>query len=266
MAWPGSRRLNVPMDHIPDMLRRNCCCGTRHDRPCPARIRIKGCNGILLSGANVEIFTDSGLGTLIDEGTTDDSGEVILGVPHAGTWWVQVSRDRFATYGGGQNFLCEIIDPAVIEIELTAGDRFHCICGCAIPIGESVGFTDSTVGSLTLSYDAGTLGWIGTATYNFPGCPYPGGFCPAAATVQVWYTLFETAAGADPPCHLRVEAELFAGCPTAAADGGTRQNNGDWALTVTDCPDSAYGAIGTTLSGGIYCGVPSAGTLAVTAP
>jgi hypothetical protein len=148
---------------------------------------VYGCNGIVYPGLTVTISQG---GTEVATGITGSNGLVFLvwtGTPGVYDISVTGQSDRFAAYSGSVSLPCA----TNVVIDLTPADGYHCIGTCLQPLGSTVDFTDSIVGSLTVTYyssytlpgGAGTVtGWVGTITYSYPGCTADDGdppFCQA---------------------------------------------------------------------------------------
>lgn len=134
------------------LTRKRCCCST--GRPfqffgCPTAGSATG--PWAAANYTLEIYSASG-GSLLETVTTDSSG--IATIESTGTKWVKGADGRYT----GEN----------VNLNLTSGtlsavaSGYHCLGGCGVPLKDTVSATFTTLGALTLTFNAGVSRWEGT--------------------------------------------------------------------------------------------------------
>ena len=171
-----------------------CGCAT-----CFVRITVNGCTaGQLGAGIDVRIRTASG-GTILDAGTTDASGQVVLAIPGpTGTYWVEADvaavNSRFVNYAASRTVTCGTsASPGSLTIGAAAAAGYACGC-CNIPLPTTLHAT-TEFGTVDITYSGGQ--WQGTFNYSYGGCirgliDFPTCVIPmdcAARTVPIKVTL-----------------------------------------------------------------------------
>jgi hypothetical protein len=185
------------------------CCGG--GSTCNVTFTIGGCGGFVLQNATVSIWTDNTKVTLLATGTTDASGKVTLNIGTAGTYYKEISASRFVTLSSTQAFTCSSNLSFTLS---TIVSGYHC-ANCAYPIKDTLTYTDSILGSTTLTYTSGL--WKGTLVYSFPGATVCLCACPAK-TVTISISL-------NPCAQVQytwsASATCASSCPDDGGGGGT---------------------------------------------
>lgn len=146
----------------------NCTCcggGTGPGGPCKTTFTVRGCNGQPLSGVTVTVNTT--LGALVETGTTDAAGQVILGVPAAGNYNLSATSpsSRFTNISlASRPLTCGGSSTFNFSSFLVAGYHCPCINACAWPISDTLHLTDSVAGSFTLTRFGGAGGGWATSS------------------------------------------------------------------------------------------------------
>lgn len=222
---------------------------------------VHGCDGTGYPGVTVSVYSASG-GTLLASGTTDASGDVSLAWTGTGsTWWVTVggASARFQAFAQSMG----LINGNFTPLDLAEATGYHCSQLCLLPLADALHLTDSIVGAVALNYDAGTGNWVGTATYNYPGCGAAGCGCVANAAVPITYTFDSTTGLVSASFPL---ASGVSSCPWDTPLGGAGGFDTVSAPSYS-CPP-AFAASGTFGDGAftnfaqcLYCGATATWTL-----
>lgn len=208
-----------------------CDCGAAPT--CTVDVTVKGCNAQVLSGAVVKIWTDSSKTTLLGSGTTDGSGFVSIGIAATPTWYWESSHPtgRLATESGTTS--CSGGYKALAVSMTTASAGYHCSLFCALPLADTLHYSDPFNGAVTLTW-VSPGAWSGSTTTNFPGCTNPPdpSTCVAQPGIPVIVTLSSALA-------VQFPRGFGGGCASCAAPGGpTPICTGPRITTV--CPPSLY--------------------------
>jgi len=127
----------------------SCTCGGTFVVTC------NGCGGIALAGESIQVWDHSG-GTLLATLTADGSGNISLA---AGTYWLITADARFV----GQN---KTVSGAT-SVTFSAASGYNCLSCCAIPLSNTLHYTDNIGTAITLTYSA--TQWVGTGSVAIPG-------------------------------------------------------------------------------------------------
>ena len=155
---------------------------------CCQDFKVYGCNNCLLQQITVSVYASFG-GALLASGITNSSGIVRLSWVGPCTVYVTITASRFASYGqtltlttgGGTN------------VTMTPASGYYCLQStCVYPEPATLYLTDSTFGSVTLTYDGTQESWVGTAcvTYTPDATEVScccGGTAGVPVTLQVYY-------------------------------------------------------------------------------
>ena len=222
------------------LLSPGCCCAPA---VCNVTFNVKGCNGLNLPGATVNIWTDSGMGTLVGTGVTNASGNAVIDIGTAGTYWRESKKTRFTTDQRSTTPTCG----GSPSVTLSADSSLYvCISGCVDPIAKTLFFTDALLGTtLTLvwrsSPPAGELAW-GGAGASAPMASLGGAPCTAGTTTTVTISYDG-------------RNSVFASWPTLVSPSGCPSDAGTFntgvlgfgTCPITTCPNS-YASSGTLVA------------------
>jgi hypothetical protein len=155
---PYDADVDFPCFDSPEILITLPCRST-----CTIFAQVLGCNGFALSGAAVSIDGSPA-------GTTGADGSIDIGGLGTGSHSVSISCDRFDTYGATINLGGSCPNVGGLDATLTPATGYQCLdCGGAIPIAETVYYSDTVYGSVTLTYTSLLDSWDGQDTKHFPG-------------------------------------------------------------------------------------------------
>src|ERR1017187_2295453 len=196
---------------------------------CNVTINVLGCIG-LLSGVSltVSVYASSG-GALLDTGTTTTGSIALSWAGVSGTYWVTTTGQtpRFASFAAGASLTCGHTH----NINLTPGSGYACAGnGCNWPIATTLHLTDSTYGSITLTY-SGT-GW----SSGSGGITYPGGTpcgCIALSPLSFSVTWTYIAGVIDVFWYIGGSG-IPPSCPEASYLSGGSSNLRDGIVSVTN--------------------------------
>jgi hypothetical protein len=108
------------------------CCG------CLTRVRVNGCCGLPLAGAEVTIY--AGGFTEVARGLTDANGIFEFNAPGSGSYTAVASAERFATSVPVAFVLTNCLGQTVATINLLAGPGYACALRCPLPKPTSARF------------------------------------------------------------------------------------------------------------------------------
>ncbi len=195
---------------------------------CDVTVTVEGCGSQVYAGVTVNAYSSEG-GSLLDSETTNGSGQAVLNVGTAGTYYFTVTgiSSRFDAYGASHATTCG----GGFTITLSAATGYACSSACAIPIGQTLTLTDSLLGTCTLTYSGSS--WSGSITYSYPGFTNETCLCFCSpSTVTVTYTL-----GTN--LSLGYALKGLDGCPTNGGSLVTDPSTSCIGLTHTvTCPPS----------------------------
>lgn len=167
--------------------------------------------------------------------TTDASGFAYYAIP-AGTYsWTATSPHPGLNNASGSkvHFSCFTSNWGQL---FTVATGYACICGCKFPISKSasLSLTDSIIGSVSLTWDAGTSTFKGTiAGYGFPG------FCGCAAkTTDVEYEFGGAAASCGLSVRFKARPAVVGNCPDDSTGWAWHNPSLSYTTTIVDCTDN----------------------------
>ncbi len=112
-----------------------------------------GYGGGNLQGSLIQIYTNSGMGTLIGSGTTGITGCVVINVGSAGTYWQVITAFGFNPYSGSVTVTCG--GTSTVNMQTSAGiiTGYGTCTGCANPTAPGLSLTGPSgiSGSLVLT-------------------------------------------------------------------------------------------------------------------
>jgi hypothetical protein len=146
-----------------------CGCGPS---VCNYTFCVVGMAGSALAGASIQIYTNSGLGTLVGSCTTDGTGCCTINVGSPGTYWEVITATHFNTWSGsvsvgsGSCGGSQTLTPVNLGTSNskggTGGGPVTGYTGCPAcnhPVPKTLHFTCGAI-SLTLTFVSD--GWYGT--------------------------------------------------------------------------------------------------------
>jgi hypothetical protein len=225
----------------------------RHNPGCPCcdetdtytvTITLKGCNGLVASGASA--YATDGVDTYT--ATADANGVAVIEVPSTGGYTVTgaygsrlvagIATEVTVTGVGTQSPAAGLATHTMVPAsgyhcqgwEATGGTGGR---DCFLPLPNTLHLTDSRYGAVTLTFS--TNAWFGSKSVSYPAC----GACPAG-TISILYGLTATsrASSSSTPsfCLFFQYNEAVGGCPTSV--GGSASAPKPCALAPGDvtCP------------------------------
>jgi len=252
-----------------------CCCA-----PPWIEVRVRGCGGLWLAGATVELRKD---GDLIATGTSDAYGRVLFDDLAAGTYSITVSKSpRFSPQLTSATIPSD--GGVVTHVTLYPSAGYVCCGACPDPYPEVLYFRSAGAGTVTLTWDteSGIPRWIGEHDYErsavrvtydpyLPGCVVDDATCDVTVGYEVRCP-YDAGLGpswlvyAYTPVRLTIVddvivprfvcadsdwlADCFSDCISKQAGGGTVER------IEADCavPVSFAGELPATYGGGTYDG------------
>ncbi|MDG3003256.1 hypothetical protein [Paludisphaera mucosa] len=220
-----------------------------------------GCGNSRIPGATVNVWTSSAKTTLLATGTTDafgtpTSGEVIVNVGAGGSYWLEVSHPRYASFAGTRTFNSSATTTTSTMIPASG---YHCGVGNN-PWADVLYWSDSLTGaSGVLNYTniTGLQGWLGTATMTSYGYSPPDGSAsctPVTVNLQLAWNCNWSSPYAAGSVSFQFEWKWSAGvsspnCPTgpppALGQGNVQSSGGS---IISGAGFSIAGNINTTLA------------------
>lgn len=174
-----------------------CCCASHS-----IRVHVRGCGGLALAGASVELRLD---GDLVGTATTDSLGLAVFTDLVDGTYSITASKSRFNAAVTPATPLIAVLD---VYLTLTPATGFVCCGACADPMPEVLYFRSDGAGVVSLSWDteSGVARWIGSKTFSRPG-------------LLMTYTGYGSCDFDERTCDVTVGFEV--GCPVAGPLGNS---------------------------------------------
>jgi hypothetical protein len=246
------------------------CCGCVAPT-CNVTFNVKGCASTNLTGATVNIWNNSGMTSLIATGTTNSSGNVILNIGTAGTYWREITHPRFVTQSGSISPGCG----GTLSTSFTTPAVGYVCCpgsACGLPLATTL-FLTIAGNTYTLTYDSGQGAWYGTATHTDPLItnigPFPACTCTGTTASQTVVFVF-VCSGAGPLGPGLNEG--YGQLPTTSSCGTNKYTGITYtspAVYTANQPTSAGGCSGAAIityrnaATTVACNVPSiSGTMA----
>lgn len=207
----------------------NCACAP----PLTIKVTTSCVSGVIVAGALVQVYSDSGYTTLVDSGTTDGSGEWSLSIGSSGTYYIRVTPSApYAVFTGSRT----LTTGGTTVIALGVDADHICWPGCSTPISKTQPFVDFNFGSGTASWSDTDGAFVGVLTVSVPALSP----CPAEPALPITYRLRPGTP------HLSVEYPVHivfpptggrAACPDASGETTSGELTLDVLTSTYGCDD-----------------------------